>query len=98
LVVGAVALALGVAVGAAVPSTRYEGKLMGDAKESLVSKAQTAARDALDRVQDVVGQAKEAIIEDAKQVVNQAKDTLTGESEAEDSGQRASANSASQKQ
>jgi hypothetical protein len=91
LVIGAVALALGAAVGAAIPSTRYEGELMGDARESLVSKVQTAAHDAFDKVQEAVGQAKETIIEDAKQVVSQAKDSITGESEAADSARHTTA-------
>jgi hypothetical protein len=77
LVIGAAALALGAAVGSAIPSTRYEGELMGSARETLVTKAQTAAQGALDKVQDVVGQAKDTIVEDVKQVVSQAKDSLT---------------------
>lgn len=63
LAVGAVALAVGAAVGMAIPSTRYEGELMGEARENLVSKAQGAAREAISKVEEVVGQAKEVISE-----------------------------------
>ena len=65
LVVGAVALAVGAAVGFAIPSTRYEGELMGEARDQLVDKAQSAASGLVDQAQsvatDLVGQAKEAV-------------------------------------
>lgn len=89
LVVGAVALALGAAVGAMIPTTRYEGQLMGETRDSLISNAQTAAQDAIEKVQEVVGEAKDTIIEDAKDVVSQAKESLTGE--IENAGRPASA-------
>src|SRR5581483_5053971 len=50
---GAVALALGTAVGLALPQTRKENELMGSARDALVDKAQTAAHDAIDQVQQV---------------------------------------------
>lgn len=91
LMVGAVAFALGAAVGASIPSTRYEGEMMGEARDSLVSKAQTAARDAFDKVQEAAGQAKETIIEEAKQVVSQAKDSITEGLEAANAARQTSA-------
>jgi len=53
LAVGAVALALGAAVGLAVPSTRVENEYMGEARDTLVDKAQDAARGAMEKVQQV---------------------------------------------
>ena len=53
LAVGAVALALGAAVGLAVPSTRVENEYMGEARDTLVDKAQEAARGAMGKVQQV---------------------------------------------
>lgn len=53
LAVGAVALALGTAVGLAVPQTRKENEWMGEARDSLVGKAQSVAQDAMDQVQQV---------------------------------------------
>lgn len=53
LAVGAVALALGAAVGLAVPSTRVENEYMGEARDTLVDKAQETARGAMEKVQQV---------------------------------------------
>jgi hypothetical protein len=50
LAVGAAAVAVGAAVGLALPSTRIEQEYMGEASEKIVDKAQQAARDAMDRV------------------------------------------------
>lgn len=55
LAVGAVALALGTAVGLAVPTTRKENEWMGEARDTVVEKAQTLASDAIDKVQEAVG-------------------------------------------
>ena len=62
LAVGAVALAVGAAVGLSIPSTRYEGQLMGEAHDKLFSKAEEAARDAIDKVKEVAG----SLTEEAK--------------------------------
>src|SRR5688500_8778664 len=61
LAVGAVALAVGAAVGFAIPSTRYEGKLMGDARENLVSRAQEAAGTLVDKAKQVANEAGQTI-------------------------------------
>ena len=57
LAVGAVALALGAAVGMAIPATRYEGKLMGQARQDLLSKAQDTASNLLHETKQTVGEA-----------------------------------------
>ncbi|CAN5318628.1 hypothetical protein BH20ACI2_BH20ACI2_18440 [soil metagenome] len=57
LAVGAVALALGAAVGLAIPATRYEGKLMGQAKQDLLNKAQDTATNLLHETKQSVGEA-----------------------------------------
>lgn len=61
LAVGAVALALGAAVGFAIPSTRYEGELMGDARENLMQKAQDSAGLLIERVKEVASEAGEVL-------------------------------------
>lgn len=61
LAVGAVALALGAAVGFAIPSTRYEGELMGDARENLMQKAQDSAGLLVERVKEVASEAGETL-------------------------------------
>lgn len=50
LAVGAAAVAVGAAVGLALPTTRVEHEYMGEASEKLMDKAQQAARDAMDKV------------------------------------------------
>jgi hypothetical protein len=50
LAVGAVAVAVGAAVGLALPSTRIEKEYMGEASERVVDRAQQVARDAMDKV------------------------------------------------
>jgi len=60
LAAGAVALAIGAAVGLAVPGTPPENQLMGEAREQVVQKAQSVAQDALESAQRVVEQTKPA--------------------------------------
>ena len=57
LAVGAVALALGAAVGMAIPATRYEGRLMGQARQDLLNKAQDTASNLLHEARQTVGDA-----------------------------------------
>ncbi len=56
LAVGAVALALGAAVGLAIPATHYEGKLMGQARQDLLNKAQDTASSLLHETKQSVGE------------------------------------------
>ena len=67
LIAGAVALAVGAVVGLAIPSTRYEGELMGETRDQLMERAQTAASGLVDQAQtvatDLVDQAKGAVSE-----------------------------------
>jgi hypothetical protein len=53
LAVGAAALALGTAVGLAVPRTRMEDEWLGDARDTLLDKAQSVASQTLDKVGEV---------------------------------------------
>ncbi len=66
LAVGAVALALGAAVGMAIPATQYEGQLMGDARQGLMEKAQTTASHLLDKTKEVVSEAGRTAADQAK--------------------------------
>jgi hypothetical protein len=67
LVLGAAAFAVGAAIGMALPGTASEDKLMGDARDKLVSQAQNVAQDAVQRVQQVAQQTVEVAKETAKQ-------------------------------
>jgi len=57
LAVGAAAIAVGAAVGLALPTTTVEQEYMGEASERLVDKAQQVARGAMDKVQNAVTEA-----------------------------------------
>lgn len=57
LAVGAVALALGAAVGMAFPATRYENQLMGETKQNLLNLAQERAGGLVDKVKQVASEA-----------------------------------------
>lgn len=50
LAVGAAAVAIGAAVGLALPGTQIEQEYMGEASEKIVDRAQQVARDAMDKV------------------------------------------------
>ena len=66
LAIGAVALALGAAVGLALPSTRIENEYMGKTRNNLLQKAEETARDAVGKVQQVAGQVGESVKKEAK--------------------------------
>jgi ElaB/YqjD/DUF883 family membrane-anchored ribosome-binding protein len=69
LAVGALALAMGAAVGLTIPSTRYEGKLMGNARQGLMEKAQHTATDAIDKTKEVVSEAGRTIADQARSAI-----------------------------
>jgi ElaB/YqjD/DUF883 family membrane-anchored ribosome-binding protein len=71
LAVGAVALALGAAVGMAIPSTRYESRLLGEYRQDLVDKAQTTASQLLDKTKEVVTEAGRTVSDQAKASITQ---------------------------
>jgi len=54
LAVVAAAAAVGAAIGFAIPSTSYEGELMGDARQNVLAKAQETATDFVDKAKEVV--------------------------------------------
>ncbi len=85
LVVGAMALIAGVALGLSVPETSYEDKLLGGKRDELVGKVQDAAQDLTHKVttvaQTAVHDAVESVKEEAK---NQG---LAGEIKPEDANQ-----------
>ena len=63
------ALAIGTAVGLAIPETDRERQLMGEARDSLVERAQEAAAETLDKVQRV-----------AEETLHSAEETATQKS------------------
>ena len=66
LTLGAIVLIAGAAVGASIPSTEYENRLMGDTRDRLMDEAKTRAQDTVDRVQTVLQEAQQAAVTEAK--------------------------------
>lgn len=75
LLVGAAAMLVGAAVGASLPETEKENEWMGEARDSVVDRAQEVARNAADAVKDaskdVVG---ETVTKVAEKVTTSSKD------------------------
>ncbi len=63
LAIGALALALGTAVGFSLPQTERENQLMGETRDHLVEQAQSSAQQTLEKVQQVAGD----VLQDAEQ-------------------------------
>jgi ElaB/YqjD/DUF883 family membrane-anchored ribosome-binding protein len=85
LAVGAVAMAVGAAVGLALPETRREQELMGDARDRVVDNAKSMANTAVDRAteaaQSLVGTAKDAA-NTTSSTANSAQDAINRASQA----------------
>jgi hypothetical protein len=69
LLVGAGALLLGAAFGLAVPETEAENEWMGEARDTMVDRARTAAKDAASEVQE----AASTVVEVAKKVTGKTE-------------------------
>jgi len=78
LVIGAAALAIGAALGLALPETRREAELMGEARDRFMEKAKEVAHDAGDRVQQAVKETGEAVKQDAKPPMQPSSTYATG--------------------
>ena len=61
LAVAAAAVAVGAAIGFAIPSTRYEGRLMGEARDDLLSKAEDTASELVDKAKQVASDTSQVI-------------------------------------
>jgi ElaB/YqjD/DUF883 family membrane-anchored ribosome-binding protein len=66
LTVGALALGAGAAVGLAIPESTKEHEVMGEARDTLVEKAQEKAQEAQEKVQRVAQEAQSAAKEEAE--------------------------------
>jgi len=77
--IGAIALAVGVAVGLAAPSTDLENQMMGEARDTVVQQAQETAQQTMHKVQHVAQQTADATKETVKQEAQ--KEGLTGSKE-----------------
>jgi hypothetical protein len=67
LAVGVAALALGLLAGVALPATRREDQLLGDARDDLLDSAREAGRDALEQGKEVARSAVERVKESVRE-------------------------------
>jgi len=74
--VSAAAIALGLAVGMSLPETPFEDKLMGEARDNVMEKAQTSAQETMQKVGQVAQQVQQTATETAKDAAQ--KQGLTG--------------------
>lgn len=66
LPIGAIALAVGGAVGLALPATRRENELLGEARDSVVERVESTAQNAMQKVERVADEAQEAAQKEAR--------------------------------
>jgi len=69
LAIGAVALAVGAAIGFSIPSTAYENELVGEVRENLMSKVGEQLSGTIDKVKNIAGEAKNVIAESVTEEV-----------------------------
>lgn len=69
--IGAAALVAGAAIGMAIPSTRYEGELMGEARLNLVNKVQDSATEFIDKAKEAATHAGQSIKDEAKSLTEE---------------------------
>lgn len=77
LALGAVLVIAGAAIGAAIPTTEYEDRLMGETRDRLLDEAKVRAQDAVGRVQTVVEDTQRAAVSEAKSAAQ--RQNLTGD-------------------
>jgi ElaB/YqjD/DUF883 family membrane-anchored ribosome-binding protein len=70
LVLGAAAFAVGAVVGLAIPSTDYEGELMGDTRDELLRKAQNTGSALLDKTKHLVDDAAQNISKSTRPIIH----------------------------
>ncbi len=80
LAVGAVTLALGTAIGLALPQTPRENQLMGEARDTLVERAQDLAQETIGKVQNVATEATASVQESVQESMQSVKETVKDES------------------
>jgi ElaB/YqjD/DUF883 family membrane-anchored ribosome-binding protein len=84
--VSAAAVALGLAVGMSLPDTPVEDRLMGEARDNVMEKAQSTAQDTMQKVGQVAQQVQQSATETAKDAAQ--KQGLTSSGSAQQSNQQ----------
>ena len=69
--IGAVALVAGAAIGMAIPSSRYEGDLMGEARVKLLDKVSDTATELVDKAKQAAGEVGKTVSNEAKALTDE---------------------------
>jgi len=67
LAIGAIALAVGTAVGLALPQTERENQWMGEARDTLIDRAQEVAQETVEKVQEVASNVTGDVTQNVKE-------------------------------
>lgn len=78
LALGAVLAIAGAAIGASIPTTEYENRLLGETRDRLIDEAKLRAQDAVERVQTVVEDTRSAAMSEIKDAAE--RENLIGQS------------------
>lgn len=89
LAVSAAAVALGLAVGMSLPETPFEDKIMGEARDNVMEKAQATAQETMQKVGQVAQQVQQTATDTAKDAAQ--KQGLTSSGSQQGSQQQGSA-------
>ena len=84
LMLGAAAALVGAAIGMSIPETEAENRLMGDARDAVVERAQDMASQAADKVSEAAGTVQQA----AGKVADTASDVASSTSSTSTAGRR----------
>ena len=91
MALGAMALAVGAAIGLSAPSTRREDEWMGETRDHLVNQAQSQARETMGKVQSIASEVADDVqksahdvIETTKEAAQSAKQTAKQEAKKQD--------------
>jgi hypothetical protein len=96
LAVGAVLALAGAAIGASIPATEYENRLLGETRDKLMDEARSRAQDTMERVQSVVEDTQRAAMAEVKDAAQRQNLPIgTGEMESGGSGSTSGAGSTS---
>lgn len=76
LAMGAIALGVGAAIGMAIPETPQENQLMGQARDTVVDRAQSMAQDTVQKVETVAENSDEVAQHAAQAAVQAAKESV----------------------
>lgn len=74
LTLGAMALAVGAAIGLSLPSTRKEDEWMGETRDHLMNQAQSQAQQTINKAQRVVSEVADDVQHSAQKVVDTTKE------------------------